>query len=63
MKIRNFGLELLIVLLQATAGPYGNSLLCHAGNSKEGEKKNHPKLLFQFGICCMPMHGLCRLAE
>lgn len=38
MKIRNFGLVLLIILLQATAGPYGSSLLCHARNSKEGKK-------------------------
>jgi len=27
------------------------------------KKKNHPKLLFQFGICWMPTDGLCRLAE
>lgn len=38
MKIRSFGLALLM-LLQATAGPYGNTLQCHARNSKEGKKK------------------------
>lgn len=26
-------------------------------------KKNHPKLLFQFGICWMTIEGLCRLAD
>lgn len=61
MKIRNFSLVLLITIFYRQLQDHMGIVFCTMPEIPRKGKKNHPKLLFQFGICWMPTDGLCRL--